>query len=123
MNKSLKKLKFENNKMNNYINIGKSNGYFASFIMKIISFLVLFIVFSFQLEFLLFFIIKTIANNTYLAISLFIIFHIILIKFIVQSVLYVLQCPLIQSICFYSFSCNQFGHHLHHQIFLLILFY
>ena len=40
MNKSLKKLQFENNKMNNYINIGKSNGYFASFIMKIISFLV-----------------------------------------------------------------------------------
>ena len=110
MNKSLRKLQFENNKMNNYINIGKSNGYFASFIMKIISFLVLFLVFFFQLEFLLFFIIKAIGNNIYLAISLFIIFHIILIKFIVQSVLYVLQCPLIQSICFYSFSCNQFRH-------------
>lgn len=35
------------------------------------------------------------------------IFHLLFIRFIVQSILYVLHCPLLDSLCFYSISCNQ----------------
>ena len=107
----MKKIKIElpkaKNKKNNNANPNKLKYYMIAFSLKIISgFLIIFLLF-FQLECLLLFLIKMIIDNTYYIIILLIITHIIIIRFLIQSILYVLRCPFIDSICFYSISCNQ----------------
>ena len=107
MNKSPKKIQSGNikNDKQNDPNIMKN--YIISFIFKIISACILLILILLQLECLLLFIIHLINNNIYFIILLELIFHLLFIRFIVQSILYVLHCPLLDSLCFYSISCNQ----------------
>ena len=81
--------------------------YFISLILKFISAFILIIIIFLQLEFLLLFIIQLISNNIYFIIILIIITHLIFIRFLVQSILYVLHCPFLDSFCFHSVSCNQ----------------
>ena len=101
------KLPKDKNKRKSTINSNNANNYLISFVLKFISAIILILVIIFQLELLLIFIINIIANNIYYIIILLIVTHIIFIKFIVQSILYVLRCPLVNSICFYTISCNQ----------------
>ena len=81
--------------------------YFISLILKFISAFILIIIIFLQLEFLLLFIIQIITNNIYFIIILIIITHLIFIRFLVQSILYVLHCPFLDSFCFHSVSCNR----------------
>lgn len=76
-------------------------------LIKITSCILLVVTFIFQLEFFLYFILNLITKNNYITIFLIFFFHFILLRYIVQSFLYILQCPILKSICFYSISCNQ----------------
>ena len=107
MNKSPKKIQSGNNKNDKQNDSNIMKNYIISFIFKIISACILLILILLQLECLLLFIIHLINNNIYFIILLELIFHLIFIRFIVQSILYVLHCPLLDSLCFYSISCNQ----------------
>ena len=97
----------ENNKKKIIINSDNVNNYIISFFIKILSGIILLLIITLQLELLLIFIINIITNNIYYIIILIIVFHIIFIKFIIQSILYVLRCPFVDSVCFYTISCNQ----------------
>ena len=107
MNKSPKKIQSGNNKNDKQNDSNIMKNYIISFIFKIISACILLILILLQLECLLLFIIHLINNNIYFIILLELIFHLLFIRFIVQSILYVLHCPLLDSLCFYSISCNQ----------------
>ncbi len=107
MNKSPTKIQSGNNKNNKQNDSNIMKNYIISFIFKIISACILLILILLQLECLLLFIIHLINNNIYFIILLELIFHLLFIRFIVQSILYVLHCPLLDSLCFYSISCNQ----------------
>ena len=107
MNKSPKKIQSGNNKNDKQNDPNFMKNYIISFIFKIISACILLILILLQLECLLLFIIHLINNNIYFIILLELIFHLLFIRFIVQSILYVLHCPLLDSLCFYSISCNQ----------------
>ena len=107
MNKSPKKIQPVNNENNKQNDSNIMKNYIISFIFKIISACILLILILLQLECLLLFIIHLINNNIYFIILLELIFHLLFIRFIVQSILYVLHCPLLDSLCFYSISCNQ----------------
>ena len=107
MNKSPKKIQSGNNKNDKQNDPNIMKNYIISFIFKIISACILLILILLQLECLLLFIIHLINNNIYFIILLELIFHLLFIRFIVQSILYVLHCPLLDSLCFYSISCNQ----------------
>ena len=97
----------ENNKKKNIINSDDVNKYIISFAIKLLSILILLLLILLQLELLLIFIINIITNNIYYIIILIVITHIIFIKFLIQSILYVLRCPFVDSFCFYTISCNQ----------------
>ena len=97
----------ENNKKKIAINSDNVNNYIISFFIKILSGIILLLVLILQFELLLIFIINIITNNIYFIIILIIVLHLLFIKFIIQSILYVLRCPLVDSICFYTISCNQ----------------
>ena len=101
------KLPNENNKKKNNINSDNVNNYIISFFIKLLSGIILLLVLILQFELLLIFIINIITNNIYFIIILIIVLHLLFIKFIIQSILYVLRCPLVDSICFYTISCNQ----------------
>ena len=107
MNKSPKKIQSGNIKNDKHNDSNIMKNYIISFIFKIISAGLLLILILLQLECLLLFIIHLINNNIYFIILLELIFHLLFIRFIVQSILYVLHCPLLDSLCFYSISCNQ----------------
>jgi hypothetical protein len=107
MNKSPKKIQPVNNQNNKRNDSNITKNYIISLIFKILSACILLIFIILQLEFLLLFIIHLINNNIYFIIILELIFHLLFIRFIVQSILYVLHCPLLDSLCFYSISCNQ----------------
>jgi hypothetical protein len=65
-------------------------------------------VFLFQLEFFLYFVINAFSSNNIL-INFFLIFllHYLLLRYIIQSFLYILQFPLLKPICFYSIAYSQ----------------
>lgn len=109
MNESSKKLKLESNKKNDnnepYLRESKEIFLLA---LKITSIILLSFALILQFQFLLFFILKSIINDIYFIILLILIFYIILLRFIVQSFLYILQCPFLKSFCFYTISCTQF---------------
>ena len=86
----------------NFIEIKES----VSSIIKFLSLLLILLTLFFQFQFLLYFTLKSITN-IYLTISLIIIFYYILLRFGVQSFLYILKCPLLGSLIFYGISCNQ----------------
>ena len=97
----------ENDQKNITIEPKRIKNYFISLIFKIISVVIILILLFIQIECLLIFIIQLISNNIYYIIILLLIVHLIFIRFIVQSLLYVLHCPFLDSICFYTISCNQ----------------
>ena len=97
----------ENSKKEKKINPNNIRNYLFSFFLKITSGVILIIIFFFQIEFLLIFIIQKITNNIYYTIIILIISHLLFIKFLIQSILYVMHCPILDSICFYSISCHQ----------------
>ena len=97
----------ENAQKNITIEPKRIKNYFISLIFKIISVVIILILLIIQIECLLIFIIQLISNNIYYIIILLLIVHLIFIRFIVQSLLYVLHCPFLDSICFYTISCNQ----------------
>ena len=107
MQKTPIKLKKEKCKKTVHNDSNNMNNYLISLLFKFISAGIFLIVFFFQLEFLLFFILQKITNNIYYIIILLLIFHLIFIRFVVQSILYVLKCPFLDSVCFYTISCNQ----------------
>ena len=77
-------------------------------IIKLVSFGILLFVFLLQFECLLHLILKIITNNnTFLKYSLTFIFHYFLLRFGVQSFLFILHCPILKSLCFYFISCTQ----------------
>ena len=110
MNISPKRQNSLNVKKKTRKNPNKMRNYLISLLLKIISIFILLLLIFFQLEFLLFFIIQSITNNIYFIIILNVITHLIFIRFLVQSILYVLHCPLLDSFCFYSVSCNHINH-------------
>ena len=75
-------------------------------IIKFLSLLLILLTLFLQFQFLLYFALKSITN-IYLTISLIIFFYYILLRFSVQSFLYILKCPLLGSLVFYGISCNQ----------------
>jgi len=75
-------------------------------IIKFLSFVLILLALFLQFQFLLYFTLKT-FTNIYLTISLIILFYYILLRFGVQSFLYILKCPLLGSLVFYGISCNQ----------------
>ena len=107
MNNSPTKTPKINDKKNSQNGSNVMKNYLISLIFKILSACILIILIIFQLEFLLFFILKIITNNSYYIILLSLITHLLFIRFIVQSILYILHCPFLDSLCFYSISCNQ----------------
>ena len=76
--------------------------------IKYISFGILLLVFLFQIESLLYLILSNITNdNTFLIYILVIFLHIALLKYIIQSFLFILHCPILKQICFYNIACRQ----------------
>ena len=76
-------------------------------ILKFISFCILVLVLIIQFECLLDFIIKLLTNNNKLFMyTILFLIHIILLRFFVQSFLFILQSPILKSFCFYSIACN-----------------
>lgn len=108
INESTSSLMTDTNiKMSEDINIKESKEILI-LIFKFISFALLILIFFFQFEFLLLYILKLIAdNNTFILYTLFIFFHFALLRYIVQSILFILETPLLKSLCFYSIACNQ----------------
>ena len=78
----------------------------TSSILKFVSYLLIILTLFFQFQFLLYFTLNSITN-IYLTVSLIILFYYILLRFGVQSFLYILKCPLIGSLVFYGISCTQ----------------
>ena len=77
-------------------------------IIKFVSSGLLLLVFLLQFECLLQLILKLITNNnTFLKYSLTFIFHFFLLRFGVQSFLFILHFPILKSLCFYYISCAQ----------------
>ena len=77
-------------------------------IVKFVSFCILILVAILQFECLLVFILKLITNdNTFLMHIIMIFSHIILLRYFVQSFLFILQSPILKSLCFYAIACNQ----------------
>ena len=109
MNESSKNLILESNRKNdNNESYLKESREIFILALKITSFILLSITLIFQFQFLLYFILNSIINDIYFIILLILIFYIILLRFIVQSFLYILQCPFLKSFCFYTISCSQF---------------
>jgi len=77
-----------------------------SSLIKLLSLLLIILTLFFQFQFLIYFILKSLTN-IYLAIPLIIIFYYILLRFGVQSFLYILNFPLLGSLIFYGIACNQ----------------
>ena len=109
MNESSKNLILEpNNKNDNNESYSRESKEIFLLALKITSIILLSLSLIFQFQFLLFFTLKSIINDIYFTILLILIFYIILLRFIVQSFLYILKCPFLKSFCFYTISCNQF---------------
>ena len=109
MNESSKNLILESNRKNdNNESYLKESREIFILALKITSFILLSITLIFQFQFLLYFILNSFINDIYFIILLILIFYIILLRFIVQSFLYILQCPFLKSFCFYTISCSQF---------------
>jgi len=100
-------IKETTNKQYNNIDIKESKEIILQ-LSKFISFCILLLNFILQFEFLLHYILKIITNNnTFIIYTIIILFHIILIRYAVQSFLYILQSPILKQLCFYNISCNQ----------------
>ena len=76
-------------------------------IIKIVASCLLLLVICFQLEFFIFFIIRSITKNIIFENILLIIIHLLILRYIIQSFLYILQFPLLKPLCFYSIACTQ----------------
>ena len=108
MNESSKNLIEPNRKNDNNESYLRESKEIFLLALKITSIILISLSLFFQFQFLLYFILKSIINDIYFIILLILIFYIILLRFIVQSFLYILQCPFLKSFCFYTISCNQF---------------